>query len=58
MLAHRVLVRTSRGDVVGVIGAKPPHLLAEEERKKIAEKKDMYIDIGATSQDEVPQPGP
>lgn len=57
LLAHRVVVKTGKGDVVGVIGAKPPHLLAEEERKKIAEKKDMYIDIGATSQEEVEKAG-
>jgi len=36
---------------------KPPHLLSEEERKKISEKKDMYIDIGATSQQEVENAG-
>lgn len=57
LLAHRVAVKTGKGDVVGVIGAKPPHLLAEEERKKIAEKKDMYVDIGATSQEEVEKAG-
>lgn len=57
LLAHRVAVKTGKGDVVGVIGAKPPHLLAEEERKKVAEKKDMYIDIGATSQEDVEKAG-
>jgi putative aminopeptidase FrvX len=53
LLGHRVTIRTSQGDVVGVLGAKPPHLLDAEERKKIVEKKDMYIDVGARSEEEV-----
>ncbi|MDD4860129.1 MAG: M42 family metallopeptidase [Dehalococcoidales bacterium] len=57
LLAQRVVIKTRKGNVTGVIGAKPPHLLADEERKKIVEKKDMYIDIGATSQEEVAQAG-
>ncbi len=57
LLAQRVIIKTNKGDVVGVIGAKPPHLLSEEERKKVVEKKDMYIDIGATSQEEVEEAG-
>jgi len=43
--------------VLGVIGAKPPHLLPPDDRKKVVEKKDMYIDIGATSQEEVEAAG-
>jgi len=53
MLAQRVVIKTSAGDVFGLLGAKPPHLLEREEAKKLVEKKDMYIDIGATSADEV-----
>jgi len=53
LLGHRVRIKTSKGSIVGVIGAKPPHVLSEEERKKVVEKKDMYVDIGATSQEEV-----
>jgi len=57
LLGHRVRIRTNKGSILGVIGAKPPHLLSEEERKKVSEKKDMYIDIGATSQQEVEDAG-
>jgi putative aminopeptidase FrvX len=57
LLGHRVRIRTNKGTVLGVIGAKPPHLLSQEERKKVCEKKDMYIDIGATSQQEVEDAG-
>jgi len=53
MLGHRVTVKTAKGDVIGVLGAKPPHLLGEEERKKIVDKNDMYIDVGARSEEEV-----
>jgi endoglucanase len=57
LLAQRVLISTHKGDVVGVVGAKPPHLLSDEERKKYVEKKEMYIDIGASSQQEVEEAG-
>jgi putative aminopeptidase FrvX len=53
LLGQRVVVKTAKGDVVGVMGSKPPHLLAPDERSKVVEKKAMYIDIGATSADEV-----
>jgi putative aminopeptidase FrvX len=57
MLAQRVVIKTTRGDVFGVTGAKPPHLLPFEKRKEMVEKKDMYIDIGATSEEEVKERG-
>lgn len=57
LLGQRVLVKTHKGDVLGVIGAKPPHLLPADERSKMVEKKDMYIDIGATSKTEVEAAG-
>jgi len=57
LLGQRVLVKTRKGDLLGVIGAKPPHMLPEEERKKVVEQKTMYIDIGAVSEDEVKEAG-
>jgi endoglucanase len=53
VLAQRLLIRTRKGDVVGVVGSKPPHELRDEDRKKVLEIKDMYIDVGATSDWEV-----
>jgi putative aminopeptidase FrvX len=53
LLGQRVVVKTGRSDVVGIIGAKPPHMLPPEEREKVVLKKDMYIDIGASSREEV-----
>ncbi|WP_078413992.1 M42 family metallopeptidase [Priestia abyssalis] len=52
MLAQRVTVVTKKGDVTGVIGSKPPHILSPEARKKPVEIKDMFIDIGASSKEE------
>jgi len=52
MLAQRVTIMTSEGDVTGIIGSKPPHILSAEARKKPVEIKDMFIDIGATSKEE------
>ncbi len=53
LLGHRVIIKTHKGDVLGVIGAKPPHLIPPEERNKLVPKKDMFIDVGATSREEV-----
>ncbi len=55
--AHRVVVRSKKGDHVGVLVSKPPHLLPPEERKKAPDMKDLYIDVGATSRDEVKEMG-
>ena len=44
--AQRVVIKTSAGNLPGIIGAKPIHLMTEEERKKIPDKNDLYIDIG------------
>jgi len=49
LLSQRVKIRTRKGDVIGVIGSRPPHELTEEERKKVMKIHDMYIDVGATS---------
>jgi endoglucanase len=57
LLGQRVIIKTNKGDVVGVIGAKPPHLLPPDERKKMVPKDKMYIDIGATSKKEVEESG-
>jgi putative aminopeptidase FrvX len=57
MLAQRVTIVTKKGDVTGIIGSKPPHILSPEARKKPVEIKDMFIDIGASSADEVKEWG-
>ncbi len=57
MLAQRVTLLTKNGDVTGVIGSKPPHILSAEARKKPVDIKDMFIDIGASSKEEAAEFG-
>ncbi len=58
LLGQRVLVRTDKGELVpGVIAAKPPHLLPPDERTKVVVKEKMFIDIGASNEDEAKSMG-
>lgn len=57
LLGQRVVIKTHKGDLPGVLGAKPPHVLSQEERKKLVEVKDMYIDIGVTSKAQAEEAG-
>ena len=41
-----VRIRTSRGDVVGVVAAKSPFTMEKEERDKPIRPKELYIDVG------------
>ena len=52
LVGQRVAISTRDGTVTGVVGKKPIHLLKEEERKKVAEVKDLHIDIGARDGDD------
>ena len=58
MLAQQVEITNSKGERChGVIGCKPPHVLTPEARKKPYEIKDMFIDIGASSKEQVAEWG-
>ena len=46
LVGQRVVVKAKNGDCLGIIGAKPPHLLKEDERKQPLKYDDMFIDIG------------
>jgi endoglucanase len=52
LVGQRVELTTQDGVVPGVIGKKPIHLLKDEERKKVAELKELHIDIGARDGEE------
>ena len=43
--------------VIGVVGAKPPHVMSEADRKMPADVKNMFIDIGATSKEQAEDMG-
>jgi len=47
LVGQRVVVHGAGGDVAGVIGRKPIHLLTDEERKVVVKVEDLFIDIGA-----------
>ncbi|ERJ13508.1 M42 family metallopeptidase [Haloplasma contractile] len=58
MLAQQVTITTRKGEEIhGVIGSKPPHILSAEERKKPVDIKNMFIDIGIDSKEEVEKIG-
>jgi putative aminopeptidase FrvX len=57
LLGQRVKIRTSKGIIPGVISAKPPHLLPQEERSKVVVKEKMFIDIGASNEEEAKEMG-
>jgi putative aminopeptidase FrvX len=48
LMGQRVIVRSNGQDIHGVIGSKPVHELKEEERKKIPEFRDLYVDVGVS----------
>jgi putative aminopeptidase FrvX len=56
-LGQRVVVRTAKGNLPGVIGSKPPHLMKADERKKVVTRDDMFIDIGASSREDAEELG-
>ncbi|UCC33665.1 MAG: M42 family metallopeptidase [Candidatus Bathyarchaeota archaeon] len=57
LLTQRVVIRTRKGDIPGVIAAKPPHLIPDEERKKPVEKQNMFIDVGVSGRKEAEKMG-
>ncbi|MFC2095374.1 M42 family metallopeptidase [Candidatus Bipolaricaulota bacterium] len=55
---HRVEIQTRSGKLrTGVIGTAPPHILSPKERKASLPIEKMFIDIGATSEDEAQEMG-
>ncbi len=57
LLAQKVMVFGKTANFPGIIGSKPPHIQKEEERKKIISADDLFIDVGATSRDDVANMG-
>lgn len=57
LLNSRVALHTEKGKIYGVIGSKPPHLMKDEEKKKVIKAEEMFIDIGARNKEEVEKAG-
>jgi endoglucanase len=55
---QRVIVKTRDGRIYrGVIGLKPPHAAKPEEARQVPEMRELFVDIGALSRDEVKNMG-
>lgn len=52
-LGQRMRIITKKGTVLGVVGYTPPHILKEEDRKKVLDIADMYIDVGGMAKYDV-----
>ncbi|MBY9014667.1 MAG: M42 family metallopeptidase [Candidatus Lokiarchaeota archaeon] len=54
LLGQSVIIRSELGEKFhGIIGSKPPHLTSLNDRKKVVEIPEMYIDIGMNSDKDV-----
>ncbi|WP_088006886.1 M42 family metallopeptidase [Indiicoccus explosivorum] len=53
LLAQPVKIKGSKGYVEGVIGTISAHYVKWDDPKRIASHRDLYIDIGASSEEEV-----
>jgi endoglucanase len=49
LVAQRIRFAGREGDVLGVVGKKPIHLIKPDEREKASKMTDLWVDIGATS---------
>jgi len=52
LVGQRVRIVGRNGDVVGLIGKKPIHLMSQEDRRKVSTIEDLWIDIGASDRDD------
>lgn len=57
LLAQKVLVFTGKGFLHGIVGSKPPHIQKEDERKRVMTFDELFIDVGAGSQEEARKMG-
>ncbi|HET7461368.1 MAG TPA: M42 family metallopeptidase [Longimicrobium sp.] len=47
LIGQRIRFLTRGGDVVGVVGKKPVHLMKPDEKEKAAKLQELWVDIGA-----------
>jgi endoglucanase len=57
LLNQRMIMHTENGPIYGVLGSKPPHAMKEEDKKKVVQADDMFIDIGAKSKEDAEKLG-
>jgi putative aminopeptidase FrvX len=52
LVGQRLRIMGRNGDVIGVVGKKPIHLIKVEDRKKASLMTDLWVDIGAASRED------
>ncbi len=52
LVGQRIRLLGRQGEVVGVIGKKPIHIMKPDERERASKIEDLWIDIGARNRDE------
>ena len=52
LVGQRIRFLGNEGDVLGVVGKKPIHLMKSEDREHASKFTDLWVDIGATKRDE------
>jgi putative aminopeptidase FrvX len=55
LLGQYLTIWAKDGPITGVVSRKAPHLLTNEERNKVPQFHDIWVDIGAGSKDEAEQ---
>lgn len=51
LVAQRVRVQTSSGELLGVIGVKPAHITTEADRSRALGVKELFIDLGLPAEE-------
>jgi endoglucanase len=49
LINQRYILLTRKGPVQGITGLKTPHVMSQDERRRLVERDRMFLDVGATS---------
>jgi putative aminopeptidase FrvX len=52
LVGQRIRILTRQGDLIGVVGKKPIHLMKPDEREKASKMSDLWLDVGARDRKE------
>ena len=55
LVGQRIRFAGRQGDVIGVVGRKPIHLIKRDDRDKAVKFEDLWVDIGASSREDALQ---
>lgn len=52
IIGQRMIVMGRNGDIVGVVGRKAPHGMSAEDKSRVPQLRDLWIDIGASNKED------